>query len=179
MSILKRLICIVLACTLLFATACTEKDDTSHKIELRKKSADEVVELALKQLLSNYFDDVQYFGEFGATALSDKMFYNAIFKDMEYNIIKTSKSADGLYTVEVDITNKVLKDLPTVAELQKMEEYAEATVFELQTALIEAIDEIEEFETKRAHAELIDGAEGLNIVNKAEFYEIVSGGYLK
>ncbi len=179
MSNLKRLICVVLACALLFVTACTGKDDTSNKIELRKKSAGEVVELALKQLLSNYFDDVQHFGEFGSTALSDKLFYNAIFKDMEYNIIKTSKGADGVYTVEVDITNKNLKDLPTVSELQKMEEHAEATVFELQTVLIDAMNETEETVTKKAYAKLIDGAEGLNIVNKAEFYEIVSGGYLQ
>ena len=168
----------MLACTLVFATACTSDSETSHKIELRKKSADEVTELALKQLLGNNFDDVQHFGDFGSTALGDKMFYNAIFKNMEYNIIKTSKNADGMYIVEVDITNKDFKVLPSFKELKIMEGFEEATDFELQTALIEAMEEIEETKVTRAKVKLIDGTEGLNIVNKAEIYKIASGGYI-
>ncbi len=180
MNTIRKLLCTLVVFLLAFTTACSDtKEFSKNKVKIREQSPAEVVDTALKSLQSNSFGDVSYFGEFDDSNLSGKLFYNAIFENMEYNIIKTSKNSDGTYTVEVEITNKNLKDLPSVNEISEMEEFEGLSTFELQTAIADAISQLDETVTERAEVVLIKGEKNFNITNKHTLYNVASGGYIE
>lgn len=179
MNTFKKLFCVTLIALIGLFSACSNQEQDADKMTVTIEQTPEgIVDIALKNLLGNNFRDVSYFGRFDDNNVGGKLFYNAIFKNMQYNILSTTENSDDTYTVDVEITNYNLSEIPSIDELKNMEEYNELTTFELQNLVINTIDELESTVTQNIGVVLVKGAKGFNITNKGELYKAASGGYL-
>ncbi len=179
MNTFKKLFCVALVLGITLTAACSKQEKYIEKkvVEI-KQSPEYVVDTTLKNLRGNNFKDVRYFGGFNHNNIGGKLFYNAIFDNLTYSILASSENEDGTYTVDVEITNYDLSEIPTINELKGMDKYKELTTFELQNLVINTIDELEETATNTVSVILAKGSKGYNITNKTELYKVASGGYL-
>ncbi len=179
MRTIKKIICAFAIVSVVFTAGCSEKgDSTDVKYETSEPSATAVVESSLKSLMGNNFKDVEFFGDRIDTNVTGNVFYNAIFKNMEYKILDTTENGDGIYSVEIEIKNLDLSELPTVEDLKNSEEYRMFSDYELQTLIINTIAEMDKTVTRTVEAVLVKGEKGYNITNKSELYKVASGGYI-